>query len=279
MKKIFLLTGVTLFFLNCGHKDNSKLFNALQISHTGVNFANQLTETEDWNILQYLYFYNGGGVAIGDINNDGLPDLAFSANQLPNRIYVNKNDFKFEDVTEKAKFVGNTGKNAWKTGISMADVNADGWLDIYVCQVGNYKQIKGRNELFINQQDGTFKEMAADFGLDFQGFSQQAAWLDYDQDGDIDMFLLNHSVHSPESFVMAENRQKRDPMAGDVLFRNDNGKFVDVSESAGIFGGAMGFGLGISIGDLNDDGYPDIYVSNDFHENDYLYLNNRLYLQ
>jgi hypothetical protein len=274
MKKVIFITGFVLTFLACDHKDNLKLFNALPSSQTGIRFTNQLTETEDWNIIEYLYFYNGGGVAIGDINNDGLPDLAFTANQQPNKLYVNQNDFGFQDVTEKANFIGNISKNTWKTGISMADVNADGWLDIYVCHVGKYKQIKGRNELFINQKDGTFKEMAADYGLDFQGFSQQAAWLDYDQDGDIDMYLLNHSVHSPESFTMADKRQKRDPMAGDVLFRNDNGKFVDVSESAGIYGGAMGFGLGISVGDLDDNGYPDIYVSNDFHENDYLYLNN-----
>lgn len=274
MKKVIFIIGFALTLLACNHKDNLKLFNALPSSQTGVKFTNQLTETEDWNIIEYLYFYNGGGVAIGDINNDGLPDLAFTANQQPNKLYVNQNDFGFQDVTEKANFIGNISKNTWKTGISMADVNADGWLDIYVCQVGKYKQIQGRNELFINQQDGTFKEMAADFGLDFQGFSQQAAWLDYDQDGDIDMYLLNHSVHSPESFTMADKRQKRDSMAGDVLFRNDDGKFVDVSESAGIYGGAMGFGLGISIGDLDDNGYPDIYVTNDFHENDYLYLNN-----
>ena len=177
MEKLIFALSFALIFLNCGDKDNSKLFNRLSADETGIHFANNIKETEEWNIIQYLYFYNGGGVAIGDINNDGLADLAFTANQLPNQLYLNKGDFKFENITEKAGFRGNAGENSWKTGISMADVNADGWLDIYVCQVGQYKQIKGRNELYINQQDGTFKEAAADFGLDFKGFSQQAAWL------------------------------------------------------------------------------------------------------
>ncbi|NJK83944.1 MAG: CRTAC1 family protein [Saprospiraceae bacterium] len=166
------------------------------------------------------------------------------------------------------------GEGDWKTGVSMADINGDGWLDIYVCQLGNYKSIKGRNELFINNQDGTFSEQATGYGLAFQGFSTQAAFFDYDNDGDLDCFLLNHSVHAPENYGDTTMRQMRDERTGDRLYRNDDGKFIEVTQTAGIISSKIGYGLGIVIGDIDQNGYPDIYVANDFHENDYLYYNN-----
>lgn len=249
----------------------SRLFESMNPLDTGVDFRNDLREDDNFNIIQYLYFYNGGGVAAGDINNDGLADLYFTANQGPNRLFLNRGNFQFEDITAKA---GVEGSGMWKTGASMADINGDGWLDIYVCQVGNYKSIKGRNQLFINNQDGTFSEKASQYGLDFQGFSTQAAFFDADADGDLDLYLLNHSVHAAENYGPATIRTRRDSLAGDRLYRNDNGFFSDVSEAAGIYASRIGYGLGVAISDINQDGLPDIYVANDFHENDYLYYNN-----
>jgi len=251
------------------------LFTLLSSSTTNVGFINQLTETEQFNIIEYLYFNNGAGVAAGDINNDGLTDLYFTSNQNPNKLYLNKGNLKFEDITDAA---GVAGKGDWKTGVTMADVNGDGLLDIYVCQVGKYKSLHGRNQLFINQGDLTFKEEAHDYGLDFQGFSTQAAFFDYDMDGDLDMYLLNHSVHTSRSYGSVALRYDQDSLAGDRLFRNDeiDGRrvFRDVTRQAGIYSSQIGYGLGVNICDINNDGFPDIYVSNDFHENDYLYINN-----
>ena len=241
---------------------------------TGVSFENRLTEDEHFNIIKYLYFYNGGGVAAGDVNNDGLPDLYFTANQLPDRLYLNKGNFQFEDVTLQAGvFDDENPGHRWKTGVCMADVNADGWLDIYVCELGHYKSVQGRNRLYINKGDGTFDEKAEAVGLAFKGYGQQATFFDYDNDGDLDCFLLNHSIHSAASYAPAQRRNLRDPQASDRLFRNDEGHFTDVTEEAGILGGAMSYGLGVVNPDLNADGRPDVYVCNDFHENDYLYLN------
>ncbi len=232
------------------------------------------------NIIQYLYYYNGGGVAAGDIDNDGLTDLFFTSNLEKNRLFKNLGAMKFEEITEKS---GVAGAGKWKTGCSMADVNGDGFLDIYVCQVGNYKKFQGKNQLFINQKNGQFLEQAASYGLDFQGFSTQAAFLDFDLDGDLDCFLLNHSVHSPESYQPAESTRKFDAMASDRLFRNDgerknaDGKplpiFTDITGKSGLHDGKSGYGLGVAVGDVNLDGWPDIFVANDFHENDFLYLN------
>lgn len=262
------------FFSACTNRQTTsepKLFQSVDPSTSKVDFINQLDENESFNIIQYLYYYNGAGVAVGDLNNDGLPDLYFTANQLPNKLYLNKGNLQFEDITEKA---GVAGKGMWKTGVTMADVNGDGWLDIYVCQVGDYKNIKGRNELFINNGDLTFTESAAAYELDFQGFSTQAAFFDYDADGDLDLYLLNHSVHASENYGDSAIRMRRDPLSGDRLYRNDGGKFTDVSEKAGIYGSRIGYGLSVAVGDLNDDGCPDLYISNDFHDNDYLYYNN-----
>ncbi len=272
--KWFGLAAVLWVVLACQRAEQQRanpLFEELTPQQTGVTFSNILQETEAFNIIQYLYFYNGGGVATGDVNNDGLTDLYFSANQGPNKLYLNRGNFQFEDVTERA---GVAGTGSWKTGVSMADVNGDGWLDIYVCQVGSYKSIVGRNQLFINLGNGAFAERAAEYGLDFKGFSTHAAFFDYDADGDLDLYLLNHSVHAAENYGPAAIRQRREPLAGDRLYRNDGGKFTDVSELAGIFGSRIGYGLGVAISDLNLDGLPDVYVANDFHENDYLYYNN-----
>lgn len=257
-------------------KDDA-LFQLVPTSVSSIEFNNQLEESEDFNIIEYLYFYNGGGVAIGDINNDGLADVYFSGNQVSNRLYLNKGDFKFEDITEKA---GVTGKGNWKTGVTMADVNADGLLDIYVCGVGNYKKFTGLNQLFINNGDLTFSEKSKELGLDFQGFSTQSAFLDYDLDGDLDMYLLNHSVHSQRSYGKVSLRDQVDSLAGDRLYQNqysETGKtfFKNVTATAGIYSSQIGYGLGIGISDINCDGYPDMYISNDFHENDYLYINQK----
>ncbi|MBN1789338.1 MAG: VCBS repeat-containing protein [Bacteroidales bacterium] len=277
MKKAALILPVlfTLFSCKSGEKGKDFLFSLLSPAVTGVDFINQLTETEEFNIIEYLYFNNGAGVAAGDINNDGLTDLYFTSSQNSNKLYLNRGNLRFEDITDKA---GVGGHGTWKTGVTMADVNGDGFLDIYVCQVGNYKNLQGKNQLFINQGNLTFIEEAAAYGLDFQGFSTQAAFFDYDTDGDLDMYLLNHSVHTSRSYGMFTLRFDQDKRAGDRLFRNDGPKgqrvFTDVTLEAGIFSSQIGYGLGINICDISNDGFPDIYISNDFHENDYLYINN-----
>jgi hypothetical protein len=263
----------SIAFFSCKEEKEPSLFELVSPEKSGVDFENKLTSTDSLNILEYLYFYNGGGVAIGDINNDGLADLYFSGNQVSNKLYLNKGNFQFEDITDKA---GVSGDGGWSTGVTMADVNGDGLLDIYVCQVGDYKQLSGKNKLYLNQGDETFIDLAEVYGVDFKGFSTQAAFFDYDRDGDLDMYLLNHSVKSPEVFAKAINRTKSD-QEGDRLFKNlavegERG-FVDVTEEAGIYSSILGFGLGVGVDDVNDDGWPDLYISNDFTENDYLYLN------
>ncbi len=275
--RTIIIIFIIVHLVSCGEKEPEKLlFTLMEDSHTGITFSNDLTETDSLNMIEYLYFNNGGGVAAGDINNDGLIDLYFSANQLPNKLYLNKGEFVFGDISDKA---GVEGKGDWSTGVTMADVNGDGWLDIYVCQVGDFKGLKGKNQLFINNGDLTFTDKAAEFGLDFSGFSTQAAFFDYDLDGDLDMYLLNHSVHGSRNYGMSSLRYELDPKAGDRLFRHDvnNGSiyYADVSRRAGILSSQLGYGLGVSIADINDDVYPDIYISNDFHEIDYLYINNR----
>lgn len=260
-----------LISISCTDKNSGEVFKKVSSEQTGIKFANTLKETDDLNILDYLYFYNGGGIAIGDINNDGLPDIYLSANQLENKLYLNKGNLKFEDITEKA---GVAGKSSWNTGSVMGDVNGDGLLDIYVCAVVGLNGFNGHNELFINQGDGTFIEKSAAYGLDFESYSSNAAFLDFDLDGDLDMYLLNHAVHTQDTFGNVQLRYQRNYETGDKLLRNDNGKFVDVSEEAGIFGGINGYGLGVAVSDFNMDGYPDLYIGNDFHEDDYYYLNN-----
>jgi len=268
--KHYLLCLCLLSLLSCGKKDDI-VFKKLSSEKTKISFTNQITETEDVNILDYMYFYNGGGVAVGDINNDSLPDIFFSGNQVKNKLYLNQGNLIFKDISKQAKIEGNS---SWNTGAIMGDVNGDGLLDIYVCAVVGLNGFNGYNELYINNGDETFTESATEYGLDFDTYSSSAAFLDYDKDGDLDIYLLNHAIHTPESYGTVEVRFKRNYQTGDKLLRNDNGKFVDVSEEAGIFGGVNAYGLGVSVADFNKDSYPDIYVGNDFHEDDYYYVNN-----
>ncbi len=248
------------------------LFESLPSSKTGVTFKNMLKETPKSNVLTYEYFFNGGGTAVGDINNDGLDDIYFTANMASNKLYLNQGDFKFSDITKSAGVACNDG---WKTGVTMADVNGDGLLDIYVCYSGKGDPARRRNKLFINNGNLTFTDKAAEYGLDDPGYTTHASFFDFDKDGDLDMYLLNHNVVVIREFQFAKAKEVRDPYAGDKLFRNDNGKFVDISEAAGIKGNPLGFGLGVTVADINKDGWLDMYVSNDYVEPDYLYINNQ----
>lgn len=267
----FLFVSIGVISCNSGHED-VVLFEKLNAQKTHIDFENTIKETKDFNILDYLYFYNGGGVSAGDVNNDGLVDLFFVSNQGKNKLYLNKGNMEFEDISAKA---GIEGFSDWKTGVTMADINGDGLLDVYVCAVGNFKGMEGSNELYINNGDLTFTEKSNKYGLDFTGFSTQAAFFDYDKDGDLDCYLLNHAVHNTRSYDRVNTRMLKDNEAGDYLFRNDNGKFIDISKESGIYQAAMGYGLGVSVADLNNDGWLDIYVSNDFHEDDYYYINQK----
>ena len=257
--------------LGCSKKE-STLFISPDSETTGLKFKNTLTPTDSLSILDYLYYYNGGGLAMGDLNNDGLPDLYFTANQGPNALYLNKGDLKFEDITNSA---GVMGKSDWQTGCLIFDANGDGFQDLYISAVVGINGFTGHNELYINNGDLTFTESSKAYGLAFEDFGTMSAVLDYDQDGDLDLYLLNHAVHTQESFGRVDLRYTRNPKTGDRLLRNDGNVFTDVSEQAGILGGINAYGLGISIADFDKDGWPDIYVGNDFHEDDYYYHNNQ----
>ena len=271
----------SLLILGCSTKqevENSigkELFAEVAAEDSGIHFSNNLYENGALNIIEYLYYYNGGGVALGDINNDGLDDLYLTANQQPDQLYLNLGGLKFQDISLSSAI---SQDDSWSTGVTMVDVNADGYLDIYVCKVGDYKGLNASNELYINNGDNTFTEEAKKYGLDFSGFSTQASFFDYDQDGDMDLYLMNHSVHSTYSYGNSKLREKSDALAGDILFENKliNGaiQFVDVTKKAGIYNSALGYGLAIATSDINNDGLMDLYVGNDFHENDYLYINN-----
>ena len=255
----------------CSRESHSPaLFQLLEPAATGVTFANTLPERADFNPLNYLYYYNGGGVAVGDIDGDGLPDLYFTSNLGPNKLYRNKGNYQFEDITDKA---GVADPDGWKTGVTMADVNGDGRLDIYVSGV-NYLTEHGRNVLYVNNGDGTFTDRTKEFGLEHVGYSTQALFFDYDGDGDLDMYLLDHSTHTERAIETQAQRGANNPRTSDRLFRNDGGHFTDVTDQAGLHDGIDGYGLGVVASDFNNDGCPDIYVTNDFQGNDFLYINN-----
>ncbi len=268
--KVVLLGLFTLFILSC--KDTSSRFELMKPSTTGVAFNNELSYTEAFNPYTYRNFYNGAGVALGDINNDGLIDIYFTGNLVNNALYLNRGDFKFEEIAETA---GVACKNIWSSGATFVDIHQDGWLDLYVCKSGMPGGENRHNELFINQKDNTFKESSAEYGLDITGLSVQAAFFDYDLDGDLDCYLLNNSMRSVGAYDLIENQRNIPDMEGNKLLENRNGHFVNVSEEAGIYSSKIGFGLGITLSDFNNDLWPDLFISNDFFEKDYLYINNQ----
>jgi len=270
-KEIIIL--MMLIFFGCSNEKDIPLFRSISSSESGIHFSNDLVFDQEFNIFKYRNFYNGGGVAIADFNNDSLSDIYLISNMSSNRLYQNNGNLNFTDITKTA---GVAGTRAWSTGVSVVDIDGDGWLDIYVCNSGDIKGDNKQNELFINNRDGTFSENAAGFGLDDKGFSTHAAFFDYDQDGDVDMYLLNNSYQAIGSFnLMRNERPNRDQVGGDKLYRNEGNQFTDVSEEANIYGSLIGFGLGVTVGDVDRDGWLDIYVSNDFFERDYLYINKR----
>ena len=250
------------------------MFTLLPSSYTGVRFENRLTDTHDLNVFTYRNYYNGGGVALGDLTGDGLPEIVLTSNLGGTRLYLNEGKFRFRDVTAEAGL----HSRGWTTGVTLADVNGDGRLDIYVCHAGLGDGRLRANELYINQglnADGvpTFVEQAAAYGVADSGYSTQAVFFDYDRDGDLDLFVINNSPRPVASFPLKNTRNERDPLGGAKLYRNDGGHFVDVSAAAGIYGSEIGLGLGVVVSDVNRDGWPDIYVANDFFERDYLYIN------
>ena len=255
----------------------NQLFTRLTPSTTGIRFENRLTETRDLNVFTYRNFYNGGGVGIGDFNGDGLPDVVLTSNQQGPRVFLNLGHFKFRDVTKESGLATESG--SWTTGVAIADVNGDGLLDIYICRAGPGTPVQRANQLWINQgldKNGvpTFKEMGKQYGVADEGYSTQAVFFDYDHDGDLDLFVIENSPRSVQS-VGVNLRGQRSQYGGAKLFRNDGGHFTDITASSGIYSPDIAFGLGVAVSDVNNDGWPDIYVSNDFAERDYLYINNR----
>lgn len=271
MRVIAFVFGCILI-LGCS-SETPRLFSLLGSSETGINFKNALHEDEQANVLNYTYFYNGGGVAIGDINNDGLADVLFTGNMVPNRLYLNLGGFRFRDITAES---GIAKEQGWCTGATMADINGDGKLDIYICRSADTDPPRRKNLLFINDGNLHFAERADSFGLADEGYSTQAAFFDYDRDGDLDMFLINHSLqqYAFGGYDDPSVRKLRRPEFASKLYRNDGGHYSDASNEAGIISNVLSFGLGLSVSDINNDGWPDVHVSNDFNEQDYLFINN-----
>lgn len=271
-EKYLLILAIVLAFTACNEKKDT-LFTLLDNDDLGIDFTNQLNDQDGTNVFSFRNYYNGGGVAIGDINNDGLNDIYLTSNQGDNQLLINKGNWKFEDIAGQA---GVKGTKYWSTGVTLVDVNADGWLDIYVCNSGNAKGDETENELFVNQKNGTFKEEARKYGLADRGLSTHAVFFDYDLDGDLDCYVLNNSFRPIGSFDFTRDlRSVVDEIGGDRLYRNDEGNYINVTQTAGIYSSDIGFGLGVSSADVNHDGYPDLYVSNDFFERDYLYINQK----
>lgn len=268
-----ILLWLSVVFYSCKN-DSTTLFTSLDKNSTGVNFQNTFFDDGPLNVANYIYFYNGGGVSIGDINNDGLQDILFTGNMVRNRLFLNKGNFKFEDITQRS---GVAEKQGWCTGATMVDINKDGRLDIYICRSADVNPQRRKNLLFINNGDLTFSEKADEYGLGDSGYSTQAAFFDYDKDGDVDCFVINHSTQKYTAGVQDNPalRKEFNPASASKLYRNDNGHFTDISLQAGITSNVLTFGLGIAISDINNDGWPDVFVSNDFNEPDYLFINNR----
>ncbi|QTY27272.1 CRTAC1 family protein [Flavobacterium sp. CS20] len=277
----FIVIGLLLLLWSCqnNHQRQEKIdvgFNVLTSQSTNIKFNNKLTSKPELNILNYLYFYNGAGVSVADFNNDNLPDIFFTGNQTPNQLYLNKDNLKFKNITQSSQIP----KNNWSTGATSVDINQDGLMDIYICQVTGLNDTKAYNQLLVNQgvdKKGipTFKDEADKYGLNISSYAQQAGFFDYDKDGDLDLFLLNHSLHPNRTYGNGKKRLQFNPLAGDKIFKNQNNKFVEVTADSNIFSSEIGYGLDFSLSDINLDGYTDIYVGNDFFENDYLYINQR----
>ena len=275
-----IILSLLIIFFSCSKfKNNNSIFKLIDPKKVGIDYANELTYSEEFNTYLFRSFYNGAGVGLSDFNNDGNLDIFFSGNQVDNALYLGDGHFNFEDVSQLA---GITSPNSWSTGVSVLDINEDGLLDIYVCKSGRPNDLNRRNELFINigiDENGIprFSEQAKDYGLDILGYSVHAQFFDYDLDGDLDMFLSNNSINPSTNILDAKKglREKKDDLGGDLLYRNDDGFFVDATNISGIYTSSIGFGLGVSISDINNDGWPDIYVANDFFEKDYLYINNQ----
>ncbi len=270
MRFLFLFVYIICLLVSCSPDQEEGLFELR--TDTAIQFENTLDYTEEFNPYTYRNFYNGGGVALGDINNDGLIDIYFTGNLVDNKLYLNIGNWEFEDITVGA---GVACKNVWSSGANFVDINGDGLLDLYVCKAGKPGGPKRHNELFINQGDLTFKEASKEYGLDIEGLSIQSAFFDYDRDGDLDCYLLNNSMRSVGGFDLVLDKRKIPTDTGNKFLENREGRYYDVSEKAGIYTSAIGFGLGITLSDFNLDGWTDIYISNDFFEKDYLYLNNQ----
>ena len=269
IKKLMLYGALLAIVSSCSKE--KILLEDVNSNSSGIDFINKIEDSSELSILDYLYFYNGGGVAAGDFNNDGLEDLFFVSNTGENKLYQNRGSLKFSDITNST---GIKKISSWNSGVSVVDINNDGWLDIYISSVVGIHSFRGHNELYVNQQDGTFREASREYNLDIQTYAIHSVFFDFDRDGDLDLYLLNHGVHSNSNYEREglTNNENILP-SNDRLLENRNGKFIDITKESGLIIGNVGYGLAVSAADINQDGWDDIYVSNDFFENDYLYIN------